>query len=55
MSIYSITNFHLCLLLREGKIYDPADIAIVNKFNGVEDKDIGLDIPRNPQLVLNLP
>ncbi|OEU06634.1 hypothetical protein FRACYDRAFT_254185 [Fragilariopsis cylindrus CCMP1102] len=42
-------------ILNEGKIYDPADIAIVNKFNGVEDNDIGLDIPRNPELVLNLP
>ena len=45
---YLITHF-ACLLvcsfirsfvILEGKIYDPADIAIVNKFNGVEENDL---------------
>ena len=27
-------------LVLEGKIYDPADIEIVNRFNGVEVNDI---------------
>ena len=45
----SIFNYSLCLfacsfvrsfVILEGKIYDPADISIVNKFNGVEEKDL---------------
>ena len=49
----SIFNYSLCLLaclfvrsfvrsfvILEGKIYDPADIAIVNRFNGVDRNDI---------------
>ena len=41
----SIFNYSLCLFVRsfvilEGKIYDPADIEIVNRFNGVDRNDI---------------
>ena len=41
---YLITNsvcLSVCLfVILEGNIYDPADIAIVNRSNGVEENDI---------------
>jgi hypothetical protein len=40
----------LCAITFEGKIYDLADIAIVNKLNGVEENDIpnnGLVVPQS--------
>jgi hypothetical protein len=43
-SQYLITNsvcLSVCLfVILEGNIYDPADIAIVNRSNGVEENDI---------------
>jgi hypothetical protein len=41
-------------VILEGKIYDPADIVIVNKLNGVEENDIpnGLLVPN---FVIGLP
>ena len=45
---YLITNFvclFICLfVILEGKIYDPADIEIVNRFNGVEPNEIPIEI-----------
>ena len=36
-----LTFLFICsFVILEGKIYDPADIAIVNKFNGVEENDL---------------
>ena len=35
----------VCLfVILEGKIYDPADIEIVNRFNGVDRNDITDDV-----------
>ena len=36
----SITNFFCLLVLFEGGVYDPADIDLVNKLNGVESEDL---------------
>ena len=32
--------FVCSFVILEGKIYDPADIAIVNRFNGVDENEI---------------
>ena len=32
--------FVCSFIILEGKIYDPADITIVNKINGVEENDL---------------
>jgi hypothetical protein len=41
--------YFACFITFEGKIYDPADIAIINKFNGVELKDVpnGILVPEH--------
>ena len=39
----------------EGKVYDPADIAIVNKPNGVEFNDIPSGLKALAQMFLGLP
>ena len=52
VNIQLLTSFVFVLL--EGKIYNPADIAIVNKFNGVEENDIPNGLSVSPS-VLGLP
>ena len=38
--MYNITN-SFCLLVKfKGGVYDPADIDLVNKLNGVESEDL---------------
>ena len=47
-----LTSFVFAILV--GKVYDPADIEIVNKPNGFEEDDICGDM-RNRRLALGLP
>ena len=35
-----VCSFVCSFIILEGKIYDPANIVIVNKFNGVEENDL---------------
>ena len=38
--MYNITNSFCLLVQFKGGVYDPADIDLVNKLNGVESEDL---------------
>jgi len=56
---YLITNFvclFVCLfVILEGKIYDPADIEIVNRFDGVEPNDIPFELFEDTECLFGIP
>ena len=46
----------MCYIITfQGKVFDPADIAIVNKSNGVEFNDIPNGLKALAQMFLGLP
>ena len=40
MTTTNSLNFFCLLVIFEGGVYDPADIDLVNKLNGVESEDL---------------
>ena len=58
--IHIIINYIIIILtlfvfaILEGKVYDPADITIVNKPNGVEENDIPIGF-LEPASAIRLP